>query len=226
MAVKRIFVQKKKQFDVESRGVLLDLKENLLISSLEDLIIVNRYDVAGVSDEVFEKAKGTIFSEPQTDDYFEENYHFLQNDKVFGIEYLPGQFDQRANSLSECLQIISQKERPIAKSAKLYILKGNITEEEFTKIKKYLINEVDSRECSLEKPNTLEDVMAIPEDIQIVTGFIDMTEEDSKKFYEKYGFAMDLADLKFCQKYFRDVEKRDPTRNRNESNRYLLVRSL
>ena len=209
--VRRIYVQKKPGFDVEAKGILEDLKENLQIKGLEQVVILNRYDVSGVDEESYNKAKTTVFSEPQVDDYFDETYTFDQNDKVFAVEYLPGQFDQRANSLEECLQIISGGERPTCKSAKVYILKGNLSDEEVKTIKNYLINSVDAREASLEKPETLEDKLVEPEDVQVVDGFIHMTDDDTEKFYEKYGFAMDIADLKFCQEYFRDTEKRDPT---------------
>ena len=209
--VRRIYVQKKPGFDVEAKGIQEDLKENLQIKGLEQVVILNRYDVSGVDEESYNKAKTTVFSEPQVDDYFDETYTFDQNDKVFAVEYLPGQFDQRANSLEECLQIISGGERPTCKSAKVYILKGNLSDEELKTIKNYLINSVDAREASLEKPETLEDKLAEPEDVQVVDGFIHMTDDDTEKFYEKYGFAMDIADLKFCQEYFRDTEKRDPT---------------
>lgn len=209
--VKRVYVKKKPGFDVEAKGLLADLQENLQMSNIENLVILNRYDVSGISDEVLETAKNTIFSEPQVDDCFVDNYEFNKNDKVFGVEALPGQFDQRANSLSECLQIITEGERPLARFARIYVLSGNISNEDLEKIKKYVINPVDSRECSLEKVDTLEEEMAVPEDVAIIEGFTEMTDEDSEKFYKKYGFAMDLADLKFCQKYFRDTEKRDPT---------------
>ena len=209
--VRRIYVQKKPGFDVEAKGILEDLKENLQIKGLEQVVILNRYDVSGVDEESYNKAKTTVFSEPQVDDYFDETYTFDKNDKVFAVEYLPGQFDQRANSLEECLQIISGGERPTCKSAKVYILKGNLSDEELKTIKNYLINSVDAREATLEKPETLEDKLTEPEDVQVVDGFIHMTDDDTEKFYEKYGFAMDIADLKFCQEYFRDTEKRDPT---------------
>lgn len=209
--VKRIYVEKKPEFSVEAKGLLKDLKENLLLENLEDLKMVNRYDVEGINDEIFEKAKNTVFSEPQVDECFEEEYPFAKEDKIFGVEYLPGQFDQRANSLSECLQILTEGERPLAKSAKIYVIKGKISTEDLEKIKKYIINPVDSRECTLEKLKTVKDEHPEPKDVAIVEGFIHMTDEDSKKFYDKYGFAMDIEDLKFCQKYFRDVEKRDPT---------------
>ena len=123
--VKRIYVQKKDGFNLEAKGLLEDIKGNLLIKDLEDIIILNRYDVDGITDEVFASAKNTIFSEPQVDDCFIEEYPFNENDKVFGVEFLPGQFDQRANSLSECLQILTEGVKPVSKSAKIYILKGN-----------------------------------------------------------------------------------------------------
>lgn len=209
--VRRIYVQKKEGFNVEAKGILADLKENLQIKELEDVIVLNRYDVDEIDDKTYEKAKNTVFSEPQVDICFNENYEFEKDDTVFAVEFLPGQFDQRANSLEECLQIISGGERPVAKSAKVYILKGKLNEKQVEKIKRYLINSVDSREASLEKPETIENQTQEPEDVKIIEGFINMTDENAAKFYEKYGFAMDLSDLKFCQKYFRDTEKRDPT---------------
>ena len=183
--VRRIYVQKKPGFDVEAKGILEDLKENLQIKGLEQVVILNRYDVSGVDEESYNKAKTTVFSEPQVDDYFDESYTFDKNDKVFAVEFLPGQFDQRANSLEECLQIISGGERPTCKSAKVYILKGNLSDEELKTIKNYLINSVDAREASLEKPETLEDKLLEPEDVQVVDGFIHMTDDDTEKFYEK-----------------------------------------
>ena len=208
--VKRIFVQKRDGFDVEAKGLLNDLRENLQMNNLEEIKILNRYDVENITNEDFQKAKNTIFSEPQVDVCYEENMPESEG-IVFGTEFLPGQFDQRANSLSECLQIITGGEKLTAKSAKIYVLKGNLTDEEIAKIKGYLINPVDSRECSLEKPETLKDEMKEPDDVKVVDGFINMTDENVKEFYTKYGFAMDIEDLKFCQKYFRDEEKRNPT---------------
>ena len=209
--VRRIYVQKKEGFNVEAKGILTDLKENLQIKELEEVIILNRYDVDGIDDKTYEKAKNTVFSEPQVDICFDENYEFGKVDTIFAVEFLPGQFDQRASSLEECLQIISGGKRPIAKTAKVYILKGKLNENQIQKIKKYLINSVDSREASLEKPSNIENQIEEPEDVKTIEGFINMTEQDAEKFYEKYGFAMDIEDLKFCQKYFRDTEKRDPS---------------
>lgn len=210
--VKRIYVQKKEGFDIEAKGVIADLRESLQLKGLQNVIILNRYDVEGLTEEVFEKAKNTVFSEPQVDIRFEDNYSFNKADKVFAIEFLPGQFDQTANSLVECLQIIAGGGiKPIARTAKVYILSGEISDEELNKIKSYLINSVDSREATLDKFEKLEDEAIIPEDVQVVEGFISMTDENVKEFYEKYGFAMDMADLKFCQKYFKEEEKREPT---------------
>ena len=142
MAVKRIYVQKRENFDIEAKGMLADLRENLLINNLENVIILNRYDVSGISDEDFKKAKTTIFSEPQVDICFEEEYPFDKNDAVFGIEFLPGQFDQRANSLSECLQIITEGTRPTAKTAKIYI---NI----FTDVFKYTFGSISIQNINI-----------------------------------------------------------------------------
>ncbi len=209
--VKRIFVQKKDGFDVEAKELLNDLIENLGLKNLRCLKILNRYDVEGISDKIFEEAKNTIFSEPQVDVCYEEEYNKKPEEVIFGVEFLPGQFDQRANSLAECLQIISGGKKLNTKSAKIYVLTGNLTDKEIEEIKKYVINSVDSRECTLEKHETLENIKEEPEDVKIVEGFIGMKDENVKEFYEKYGFAMDIDDLKFCQRYFRDEEKRDPT---------------
>ena len=211
MGVRRIYVRKKDGFDVEAKELLVDIQENLGIKTLKNVIVLNRYDVEGITKETFEQAKNTVFSEPQVDESYVEEYPFRKEDNVFGVEFLPGQFDQRASALEECLQIIAGGNRPTAKSAKIYILQGELKQKEVEKIKKYMINQVDSRECSLEKPENLEQNLDIPENVAIVQGFTKMTKQDSEKFYQKYGFAMDFADLQFCQNYFKEVEKRDPT---------------
>ena len=177
--VKRIYVQKKEGFDIEAKGVLADLRESLQLEGLQNVIILNRYDVEGLTEEVFEKARNTVFSEPQVDICYENNYDFKKQDKIFAIEFLPGQFDQTANSLVECLQIIAGGGiKPIARTAKVYILSGEISDEELNKVKSYLINSVDSREATLEKFEKLEDETIIPEDVQVVEGFISMTDEN------------------------------------------------
>lgn len=211
MEVKRIYVKKKDGFDIEAKELLADIQENLGIKALNNIIILNRYDVEGITQEAFEQAQNTIFSEPQVDECFVEDYPFQEQDHVFGVEYLPGQFDQRASALEECLQILLEGNRPTAKTAKIYILQGNLQEQEIKKIKKYRINQVDSQESSLQKKSSLQQTMETPANVAIVEGFTEMTKEDSQSFYQKYGFAMDFADLQFCQKYFKEVEKRNPT---------------
>ncbi len=210
MEVKRIYVKKKQGFDIEAKELLADIQENLAILNLKNVIILNRYDVEGITKEALEQAKNTIFSEPQVDECYIEEYPFQKQDIIFGVEYLPGQFDQRANAVEECLQILLDGNRPTAKTAKIYILQGDLQEQEVEKIKKYKINQVDSRQCSLEKPQSLQQTMQEPQKVEVVEGFIKMTKQDAEKFYQKYGFAMDFADLQFCQNYFKEVEKRDP----------------
>lgn len=209
--VRRVFVEKKKGFDVEAQSLYRDLKGNLGISGLEGVRIINRYDVEGISDKEYESSKKTIFSEPPVDEVFDETISIDNRDKMVGIEYLPGQYDQRADSASQCIQILTHGERPQIKVAKLVVLQGDVSYEEYEKIKDYLINPVESQEASLEKPRTLDAEVSVPEDVKVLDGFIDMTQDELKAFMDEMGFAMSLEDLEFCQKYFRDEEKRDPT---------------
>lgn len=211
MNIRRIFVEKKKGFDVEARGVLSELKEHLQIKKLISVRIINRYDVAGLDDKIYAQARTTIFSEPPLDDVFDEIISIDKNSKVFGIEYLPGQYDQRADSASQCIQILTGGERPLVKQAKIIVLEGNISESDLKKIKNYMINPVDSREASFEKPVTLEDETIIPPDVEIIGDFISMNESGLKELLVKLALAMDLDDIKFCQSYFRSTEKRNPT---------------
>lgn len=209
--VRRVFVEKKKGFDLEAQRLHRDLKENLRISGLLGVRIINRYDVEGISDEEYESAKKTIFSEPPVEEVFDETISIDDKDKMVAIEYLPGQYDQRADSASQCIQILTHGERPQVKVAKLVVLQGDVSSEEYEKVKNYLINPVESQEASLIKPSTLDVEVSVPEDVKILKGFIDMTWEELKAFADDMGFAMSLEDLEFCQKYFRDEEKRDPT---------------
>ncbi len=209
--VRRIYVEKKKGFDVEAKGVLADLKENLSMSALTDVRVLNRYDVSGITDEEYEKARGLIFSEPPVDNAYDEEFSYGENDLVFAIEYLPGQFDQRAASCEECISILTEKDRPSVRSARVYVLSGDITSDDLNKIKAYLINPVEAREASLSKPESLVMVSDVPEDVKVIEGFIDMSKEESDKFLSEMGFAMDSDDLAFCREYFKNTEKRDPT---------------
>ena len=210
-SVRRVFVEKKKGFDVEAQGLYRDLKTNLGIRGLKSVRLINRYDVEGITDEEYIKSRNTIFSEPPVDIVFDEKIDIDENAKVIAVEYLPGQFDQRADSASQCIQILTCGDRPKVKAAKLIILEGEISQEEYDKVKRYCINPIESQEASMEKPSSLEVEVEMPKDVEEITGFCKMTDEELKAFLENMGFAMSFEDLKFCQEYFRDTEKRDPT---------------
>ena len=209
--VKRIFVEKKDGFNVEAKQILWDLRHNLGVRSLTNLRFANRYDVAGLTDEEFAKAKVTVFSEPNQDIVYDEEYPVDKDWKVFAMEYLPGQYDQRADSASQCVQLLTAGERPQVISAKVVSLEGDITDEEFEKIKSYMINPVESRVASLEKPESLDIPVEVPENVARITDFIKWNDEEMESYYNSMGFAMTLADLKWCRDYFRDTEKRDPS---------------
>ena len=209
-SVRRIYVEKKKGFDVEANDILEDLRENLSMKGLETVRLINRYDVEGISDEEYASARNLIFSEPPVDNAYDENVDIPEG-RVFAVEFLPGQFDQRAASAEECISILTEKERPRVRSAKVYVLIGNVSDEEFEAAKNYLINPVEAREASLEKPKTLDMEITYPEDVKTVDGFIDMNESEMQSFLDDMGFAMDMDDLKFCQDYFKNTEDRNPT---------------
>ncbi len=209
--VRRIFVEKKDAFAVEARGILSDLKENLLLEGLRAVRVIKRYDVAGLSDEEYAQARDLIFSEPPVDMAYDESIDIPANCKAFAMEYLPGQYDQRADSAEECISILTQKKRPTVKAAMLIVLEGEVSDEQFYRVKNYLINPVEMREASLDKPLTLDMALALPDDVATVDGFIHMPEGPLADLLHKMGFAMDADDLKLCQAYFRDEEKRDPT---------------
>lgn len=209
--IRRIYVEKKKGFDIEAQNLLMEIKENLAVKGLINLRIINRYDVLGISDKAYNYSKHTIFSEPPVDIIYDEEVEISDEDSVFGVEYLPGQYDMRADSACQCLQIISMGEKPLIKAAKLYILQGSILDSELSSIKNYCINTVDSRECSLEKLKIMNDPFTLPEKVSILTGFISMGGYELTNFKDEYALAMSLEDLKFCQDYFKDEEKRDPS---------------
>lgn len=211
MSVKRLFVEKKRGFDIEAQGLLKDIRESLGIYGLKNVNILNRYDIENIDIQEYEKSKYIIFSEKTVDNIYEEEIALEKNDRAFAVEYLPGQYDQRADSASQCIQILTQSEKTQVVSSKVYILYGDISEEEFIKIKNYCINPVDSREASLEKPDSLESKLNVPESVEILKGFIEKDKEQLKKFIETRGLAMSIEDLIFCQKYFKEEERRDPT---------------
>ena len=205
--VYRIYVEKKKGLDNEARALQNDLRELLGIKGLEKVRLLNRYDCEGLEEELFDYAVNTVFSEPQLDDTMDE---VPEADYVFAVEYLPGQFDQRAASASECIQLISKGERPLIRSAKVYALYGKLTDEELAEAKKYVINPVEAREASMELPETLETKYDIPTEVAQIENFRFKTDEELQEMIDDLGLAMDLGDLIFCREYFL-TEKRDPT---------------
>ena len=209
--VKRLLVEKREGFDLEAKALMKDLKDSLHIDCIDDLRLLNRYDIEGLSDEVCDSASKTIFSEPNLDVVYKEDVEYDKDAKVFAVEYLPGQYDQRADWAAQCVQIINEGQRPNINSAKLYILTGDIDDELFAKIKSYVINPVDSREASLEKPETLELETEIPTEVATIEGFIDFSMEELEKFLKEQGLAMTIDDLKYVQEYFQNQEKRNPT---------------
>ena len=209
--VTRVFVEKRKGFDVEATGLLADLKENLGISGLEEVRILNRYDVDGLSDSEFAAAVAAVLSEPNMDDVYPQDYTLPGDFCAFAMEYLPGQYDQRADSAAQCVQLLTQGERPQVLTAKVIGLKGQVSAEDFNKIKAYLINPVEAREASWDKPESLALQAAVPANVARVAGFTAWGHEEMKAYFDSMGFAMTLDDLLFCRDYFRDEEKRDPT---------------
>ncbi|CEO12868.1 phosphoribosylformylglycinamidine synthase [[Clostridium] sordellii] len=210
-SVRRILVEKKQGFDLEAKHLKSDLEESLNIDTIENLRILNRYDIEKIEDEVYEKAINTVFSEPNTDDVYKEYVELSKEDRVFAIEYLPGQYDQRGDWASQCIQIINEGIRPIINTAKVVILTGNITDEQFKQIKSYCINPVDSREAILEKPETLEVDTEIPTSVDILEEFINLKENQLKDLMKNLGLAMTFDDLLHVQKYFKQIENRNPT---------------
>ncbi len=209
--VYRVFVEKKPNYNVESKKLLEDLKVNLGIEGLNSLRIINRYDISGISEKEYNNSRSTIFSEPTVDYVYDEELVVNENQWVFAVEYLPGQYDQRADSAAQCIQMLTQSERPEVAAAKVIVLQGEISKVEFQKIKKYCINSVDSREASMEKPDNLNVEIKKAQDVKILDGFIDMDESTLQCFMDEHGFAMNFEDLKFCREYFKKTEKRNPT---------------
>ena len=206
--VYRIYVEKKKQFADEAAALLSDIRTLLMIDSVTDLRLFNRYDVENIDEALFRACEKTVFSEPQLDNTYA---HLPQTDgTVFAVEYLPGQFDQRADSCAQCIQIVSQGDKPTVRTAKVYMLFGKVSPVELAAIKKYVINPVESREASLDRMDTLQIPYNVPTEVETLTGFTALSEKELADFVQKYALAMDNADIAFCQSYFRS-EHRDPT---------------
>ncbi|MBQ9003784.1 MAG: phosphoribosylformylglycinamidine synthase [Eggerthellaceae bacterium] len=208
--VLRVYVEKRDGFDVEAKQLAHELREILGIKGLSGLRLLNRYDVEGIDDDLFATCVDYVFSEPQSDRTYSK-LPSTRNAVVFAVEALPGQFDQRAASASECIQLISQGERPEVRNAKVYILKGKLSDEDIAAVKRYVINPVEAREASLEPVATLAQEFPEPAPVEIIDGFTELDDAGLASFIADRGLAMDLADISFCQQYFRDEEKRDPT---------------
>ncbi len=205
--VYRVYVEKKAGFDDEAQSLLNEVRNLLGIESVTGLRLLNRYDVEGISRELFDSCVPTVFSEPPVDAVYDS---LPAADATFAVEYLPGQFDQRASSASECIQLISQGERPQVRTARVYLLTGHIPAEDMERIKKYVINPVEAREASLETVDTLQVDYPVPADVEVLKGFLELDEQGLKDFIAQRGLAMDEADIAFCQQYFR-YEHREPT---------------
>lgn len=205
----RVHVEKRPGYDVEAQQLTHKLNTILGIDTLDRVRIINRYDVEGIDRDLFERVVPTVFSEPQVDAVTSE-LPDLGAARVFAVEFLPGQFDQRADSASECIQLISQGERPTVRSARVYALEGSLSDGDEAAIKRYVINPVEAREAGFDAPETLESAVPVPAPVEILTGFRDLADEDLQAFIDEHGLAMDVADLRFCREYFAK-EMRDPT---------------
>ncbi len=210
--VYRAYIEKRPGFDVEANNLLSDLKETLGIKELTGLRLLKRYDLSGLSQEEFDAAKDSVLSEPNCDFVYVDVKPDFPGATWFAVEYLPGQYDVRADSAAQCIQLLTQKERPLVRTATLYALLGDLKEETVNRIKHYIINPVESREAVMgQKPESLEIATTVPEDVKIMTGFLTMDHDALDKMDKELGLAMSTEDLEFCQKYFRDEEHREPT---------------
>ena len=209
--VRRVYVEKKMPYAVAAKELKAEIKSYLDITALTNVRVLIRYDIENVSEETYKKALGTVFSEPPVDIVYEETFQCEAGDKTFSVEYLPGQFDQRADSAEQCVKLLHESENPIIRSATTYVLSGSITEEEFAKIKEYCINPVDSRETDETKPATLITEFEEPADVKIFDGFKDMGEAELKELYDSLGLAMTFKDFLHIQNYYKNEEKRNPS---------------
>ena len=209
--VRRVYVEKKPAYAVQAKELKHEISSYLGIKSATNVRVLIRYDVENISDEVFEKACRTVFAEPPVDDLYLEKFEAAEGARIFSVEYLPGQFDQRADSAVQCVQFLDGDSQPIIRSATTYVIEGNVTDEEFDAIKHHCINPVDSRETGLEKPETLVTVFPEPEDVKIFDGFKEMSEADLKALYDSLNLAMTFKDFQHIQNYFKNEEKRDPS---------------
>lgn len=211
MSVKRVYVEKKPEFAVKAHELQEEISSYLGIQTAGNVRVLIRYDIEKLSEETYQAALGTIFSEPPVDLLYEETFPKEEGDLVFSVEYLPGQFDQRADSAEQCVKLLKEEEEPVIRSAVTYVISGGLTEEEIKAIKTFCINPVDSRETDEKKPETLVTVFEAPEDVKIFGGFLKLQEEELKSLYDSLNLAMTFKDFLHIQNYFIKEEKRDPS---------------
>ena len=209
--VKRVYVEKKPEFAVQAKGIEHEVKHYLGIEGIKSFRVLNRYDIENLSDETFEKACSGVFAEPPVDILYKEDFPHNADDRIFSVEYLPGQFDQRADSAVQCVQFIKEDEMPVIKTATTYVIEGNLTDAEVDAIKPHCINPVDSRETGAEKPETLVSNFEEPADVIVFDGFKDMAEAELKELYSSLGLAMTFKDFLHIQNYYKNEEHRDPS---------------
>ena len=209
--VKRVYVEKKPDYAVAAKALRHEIRRYLGIMDVTGVRVLIRYDVENISDETFEKACSGVFAEPPVDILYKESFSADEGSRSFSVEYLPGQFDQRADSAEQCIRFINEDEAPVVRMATTYVIEGNISDEEFEAIKEHCINPVDSREAAEEKPDTLVTVFDDPADIAVFDGFKDMAEDELKKLYDSLGLAMTFKDFLHIQNYYKGEEDRDPT---------------
>ena len=208
--VRRVYAEKKKDFAVQAKELQAEIKSYLGIKTVTGVRVLIRYDIENISDETYKRALGTVFSEPPVDDLYEENFD-LEGGKTFSVEFLPGQFDQRADSAVQCVKLLNEEEKPVIRSATTYVIYGDVSDEQMEAIKNHCINPVDSRETGMEKPETLVTEFEEPADVKIFDGFTAMDETNLKELYDSLGLAMTFKDFLHIQNYFKNDEKRDPS---------------
>ena len=211
MSVRRIYVEKKKPFAVQAKELKEEIGSYLGISTVKNVRVLIRYDVENLSEDTYERSRGTIFSEPPVDILYEGDFERKPEDTVFSVEYLPGQFDQRADSAEQCVKLLNENEEPVIRSATTYVIEGTLTEAEKEAIKEHCINPVDSREASEEVPETLIAKFDEPADVKIFEGFAEMEEKEFKELYDSLNLAMTFKDFLHIQNYFKNEEKREPS---------------
>ena len=211
MSVRRIYVEKRQDYAVKAKELKDELKTYLGISGIDSIRILIRYDIDNISDEIYKKALVNVFSEPPVDNYYEENIELAKEDRVFTVEYMPGQFDQRADSAVQCIKLLESDVEVLVKNATTYIVSGHISDDEFEQIKAYCVNPVDSRIAEEEKPDNLFAEFETPADVEYLKDFYTMSLDDFKNLYKSLSLAMSYADFLYIREYFEKEEKRDPS---------------